>query len=121
MSETFLTNIFLLHFRAAQMTSMNSPSNINVSVNSNHRPGVEEREKRRRKRRSSGDGHSSSSGHKSSGKRTPTSGDLKRQLTTNFGSALARASPNVPPNLLKKLGNKEVQGLGKVCIATNYF
>nr|XP_053645006.1 uncharacterized protein LOC128697409 [Cherax quadricarinatus] len=85
---------------ASQPTSLSSPAR------------QEERERRRRRRRSSGERERETSGRRDG--RSKSRGE-RVALPTDYRGALSKFSPPVPHALLKKIGTKEVQGLGKVC------
>ncbi|XP_069987917.1 kinesin-like protein CG14535, partial [Penaeus vannamei] len=72
----------------------------------------EDRERRRRRRRNSGDRDRDSSGRRDG--RSKGGRDDRRALPTDYRGALAKFAPPAPHALLKKIGSKDVQGLGKV-------
>lgn len=74
----------------------------------------EDRERRRRRRRNSGDRDRDSSGRRDG--RSKGGRDDRRALPTDYRGALAKFAPPAPHALLKKIGSKDVQGLGKVSV-----
>ncbi|XP_068228581.1 uncharacterized protein [Palaemon carinicauda] len=90
--------------RASQLTAPSSSSSPSRQ---------EERERRRRRRRDSGERDRESSGRRS--KNANERGEDRRgTLPTDYRAALAKFAPPVPHTLLKKIGCRDVQGLGKV-------